>query len=453
MKILRSIGAVPGLLDIRILLVIVLALHLFAMSFPRDTTVFDESFYVPAARDLISGVPSNMEHPFFGKAWTAVGIILFGDNWFGWRIFQITFSTASLYLVFLLARQFLDGKLSLYAASLLGFENMFFIHGNLALLEASSLFFGILGVYLYFTGKYWYSSVAFGLSILSKETGLLLLLVVVLYHVASNYQAVRKSGVKVFGKHVLYVCILSIVFAVPVSIYDQVYDPPMESVVKLIPSMVEVKDEEGGTVRIMTSTQTVTEKIPISNAIEHVVYMAKYASSLTIRNGSTVDKGNYAWNWVVPAPNPFPPMQYYVLGVNRTVTTLKDGVISEVRNELVHPIVWQGMGNLPIWWSIWIVVPTVIYCLIRARNAKLALLLLSWVSATYLPWLYLSGVVGRIVYPFYFVNTVPALVIGIPFVISEVSRIKIVRNLVLLSFMITVLVFFIAYFPVRPLEQ
>jgi hypothetical protein len=49
-----------GGLNIGHLLLLIFALHLFALSFPSDTSnggglVFDESFYVPAAHDLLKG--------------------------------------------------------------------------------------------------------------------------------------------------------------------------------------------------------------------------------------------------------------------------------------------------------------------------------------------------------------------------------------------------------------
>ena len=65
------------------LLLILFALHLFALSFPSDTSngggrVFDEGFYVPAAQDLLHGVASNLEHPFFAKVWGALGLVSLG---------------------------------------------------------------------------------------------------------------------------------------------------------------------------------------------------------------------------------------------------------------------------------------------------------------------------------------------------------------------------------------
>src|SRR5207245_11481705 len=93
------------------LLLILFALHLFALSFPSDTSnvggrVFDEAFYVPAAQDLLHGVASNLEHPFFGKVWGARGISIFVGNSFGGRIFYALILVASVWVMYCLAKIF-----------------------------------------------------------------------------------------------------------------------------------------------------------------------------------------------------------------------------------------------------------------------------------------------------------------------------------------------------------
>ena len=62
------------------------ALFLFRLSVP-SIFVFDEVHYVPAARTLIAlSGPANIEHPLLGKSLIALGMLLFGDTPFGWRI-------------------------------------------------------------------------------------------------------------------------------------------------------------------------------------------------------------------------------------------------------------------------------------------------------------------------------------------------------------------------------
>ncbi len=63
-------------------------LTLVRLSIP-SATYFDEVHYLPAARALLDlSEPLNREHPLLGKQFMALGIWLFGDNAFGWRIFS-----------------------------------------------------------------------------------------------------------------------------------------------------------------------------------------------------------------------------------------------------------------------------------------------------------------------------------------------------------------------------
>jgi dolichyl-phosphate-mannose--protein O-mannosyl transferase len=63
-----------------------LALFLLRITDPAKLN-FDETHYVPAVRTLIAfaGLP-NPEHPPLGKWLIGIGMALFGDNPFGWRI-------------------------------------------------------------------------------------------------------------------------------------------------------------------------------------------------------------------------------------------------------------------------------------------------------------------------------------------------------------------------------
>src|SRR2546427_4501046 len=161
-------------LDIGHLLILVFALHLFALSFPSDTSngsglVFDESFYLTASHELLRGVASNLEHPFFGKAWGVLGMSIFGDNFFGWRIFYAVIGTLAVWVMYGLARNFFTKEKALLAASMLAFENIFFMHTSLLLLDGPPVLFALAGFLAYFKRRFFLSALAFGLSILSKE--------------------------------------------------------------------------------------------------------------------------------------------------------------------------------------------------------------------------------------------------------------------------------------------
>ncbi|WP_305095607.1 phospholipid carrier-dependent glycosyltransferase [Croceibacterium aestuarii] len=74
-----------------------LALCLVRLAIPGKP-YFDEVHYLPAARDWMAlSQPSNIEHPPLGKEIIALGMRLFGDGPFGWRIFPALFGTLGLF--------------------------------------------------------------------------------------------------------------------------------------------------------------------------------------------------------------------------------------------------------------------------------------------------------------------------------------------------------------------
>jgi hypothetical protein len=424
------------------------------MSFPQDGMIFDEAYYIPAAVDLLEGRPSNIEHPFMGKLWGALGIAIFGNNWFGWRIFYVIISTSLLYVFYRLCKIFLDEKISIYCTTLLAFENMFFIHSSIVMLDIPSIFFGIAGVYFFLKKRIFLSAVLLGLSILNKETGVLFILVIIIYEFAKKHEvgAYRFKSAKTYLKPLIFISIILLVVLVPISIYDTIYRPTGHTVIDEKHTIIYDVSPEGITSTI-TKTDFQTINKPITNGIEHIYYILTYASSLTTENNSDINSGNFAWNWILPAPTPFQPAPYYVISENRTITTIVDGDPIKTTWEIVYPIAWYGVGNMPIWWTIWIIVPFGIILLILKRANNVDILTLSWIASTYLPMLYLSLVVHRIVYPFYFLYTIPILCISFPRMVNYVAGNSGMARYVLWTFLIVVLWIFFRYFPVNVFAQ
>ncbi|HYB04538.1 MAG TPA: glycosyltransferase family 39 protein, partial [Nitrososphaerales archaeon] len=230
-QIMRVFGHLLNGFNIGHLMLILLVLHVFAMSFPNGNNppqyVFDEAYYVPAGQDLLHLVASNLEHPFFGKVWVALGIYLFGNDFFGWRIFYVLIGTATVGVFYELARLFFNKEKALLAASLLGFETLFFIHTSLALLEGPPIFFALLGFLAYLRRHYYWSAVAFALSILSKEWGTYFLAALFLYHVWATRRIPAKQLLSTRNLKTLiaFAIILIAVVGIPLTAYDQIYHP------------------------------------------------------------------------------------------------------------------------------------------------------------------------------------------------------------------------------------
>lgn len=162
-----------------------------------DGCVMDEIYYVPAAQVLLSGDKCgpggpncNMEHPFLSKAFIAAGIVLFGNDDFGWRIFIVLLGTACIPIVFAICwRMTRDRTLSLFAAFLLAFETLFFVHSSIAVIDVPAIFFALLAFFVYLSGfRLWklnsfiLAGILLGLSALAKETAVFMVVFLVVYN-------------------------------------------------------------------------------------------------------------------------------------------------------------------------------------------------------------------------------------------------------------------------------
>jgi len=430
------------------LLLIIFALHLFALSFPSDTSngngmVFDEAYYVPASLDLLHGVANNLEHPFFGKIWGALGISVFGDNFFGWRILYAAIGTLSVWMMYELARQFFSKEKALLAASMLAFENMFFVHTSLLLLDGPPVLFALAGFLAYFTRRYYLSALAFGLCILSKETGVFFLAALVLYHIWANSKRLRTPGSPTGGlrKILAFAIILSLVVGLPLWGYDYAYHPYSKTTV-VVESVVSVNPITNTTVT--TTTTTTSQSDPVTNPIQNFEYYYTYQSSLT--GCGTINQWNCdPWSWILPFD--VGPLPYFV----SSVTVSSTGANGTNLLAVYHPVDWRGMGNLVVWYSIWLVVPVVAWKVVRRSAKEVDALAGSVIAATYLPLFYISLVSHRVEYAFYFINTDVGLALGIPMGIAFLARGKVrAERLLILLWLVAAVVFFLAYFPVNP---
>jgi len=102
-------------------------LRLFHLGLPKGL-VFDEVYYVGGARELLhygveakSSGPEFIVHPPVGKWCIALGIKLFGDHEFGWRISVAVAGALTIYLVGRIAKRlFVSSTMSVDRISVSG---------------------------------------------------------------------------------------------------------------------------------------------------------------------------------------------------------------------------------------------------------------------------------------------------------------------------------------------
>ena len=126
------------------ILIFALAEAMFAirLAIPHQL-VFDETHYIPAARALIelSG-PTNIEHPLLGKWLIALGMRLFGDTPFGWRVASTLAGSATVTAMFATVWQITRRcRPSFVAAALTMLGFTVYIQARIAMLDGFMLAF------------------------------------------------------------------------------------------------------------------------------------------------------------------------------------------------------------------------------------------------------------------------------------------------------------------------
>jgi dolichyl-phosphate-mannose-protein mannosyltransferase len=207
-----------------LLLLVVLGAHLAISNLPRNGFVFDEAFYVPAARCLLTGQVCNSEHPPLVKALIALSIRIFGDQGFAWRLPSILFGTLAIALLYFLTRKLADKKTALLAAFLLSFESLWFTHSSIAMLDIVAVSLALLALLVFLRGEWVYAGAVVGLSMLAKEITVLLLVVLPLFALIQSPKASTRGALGDALRVGFFVTVSAfVVFMAGMQIYDSAY--------------------------------------------------------------------------------------------------------------------------------------------------------------------------------------------------------------------------------------
>ena len=188
---------------IYLIALIALAMRVFRLGQPKGF-IFDELYYVNGAQDYLKyGVeidglkPEFIVHPPVGKWAIALGIKLFGDHEFGWRIASAFFGSLLILLVGLIAKELFKSNLwAALASGLIALDGLALVHSRTALLDLFLTFFIALALWAWLKNWYWLAGIAFGLAAATKWSGLYFL---VLFALITFYRiSTQNSGRQLF---------------------------------------------------------------------------------------------------------------------------------------------------------------------------------------------------------------------------------------------------------------
>jgi dolichyl-phosphate-mannose--protein O-mannosyl transferase len=176
-----------------------LFLRIFRLSTPKKL-IFDEIYYVDGARDYLKfGVevsankPEFIVHPPIGKWVIALGIKVFGDNPFGWRIVVALLGTLSILLIAKIASR-IFGALGygLIAVLLAFFDGLNLVMSRTALLDMTLTAFLLLAVWSLIERRYLFAGICFGLALGTKWSAIFYILILAAYFVTKELRELYK---------------------------------------------------------------------------------------------------------------------------------------------------------------------------------------------------------------------------------------------------------------------
>ncbi len=165
------------------ILAFALVTRVFDLNSPKEM-YFDEVYHAFTAKVIMgsdvakawewwntppTGFAYEWTHPPLAKLGMVLGMSLFGQNSFGWRIPGALLGVGSVFLVYLLGKQiFKDEVIGLLSAAVFSLDGLVLVMGRIGMNDSYILFFTLLSIYLYLRDKNFLSAVSFGFAIASK---------------------------------------------------------------------------------------------------------------------------------------------------------------------------------------------------------------------------------------------------------------------------------------------
>ncbi|MBI2995734.1 MAG: phospholipid carrier-dependent glycosyltransferase [Candidatus Melainabacteria bacterium] len=181
------------------------------LTYPEKIT-WDEIYYVVDTQKMLHNEPYFIDHPPFGRWLIALGILIWGNNAFGWRISQAIFGTLLIPVSYLIGKKIFTHKFSgLLTAFFITFELIFLTYSRMGLVDIFLIFFIASSFLLFITSCesslnnktayliYILSAIVSGLAIAVKWTGVTIFLILLFWAVFNkkpNY--VNRSPINLF---------------------------------------------------------------------------------------------------------------------------------------------------------------------------------------------------------------------------------------------------------------
>ena len=384
-----------------------LFLRLWNLNKPKGF-IFDEVYYAKNANSLIThGVELNsanqsefVVHPPLGKWLIGIGIKLFGNNEFGWRISAAVFGTLSILLIYLIAQRLFNSYLlSNIAAGLMALDGLNLVMSRVALLDIFLMFFILLATYLFMSNQYWLTGIALGMATGIKWSGAYLIPIFLILSVNFVRTGLIRQALMRISQFII----------IPIFTYLITWSGWLFT--------------SNGWDRNWAATQP---KALLPDVIRNLWH---YHSEILNFHTGLDDTHSYSanpWSWLILGR---PTSFFYETPKNCGATSCSQEILA--------------IGTPLLWWSAVIALVVVIGYWLSKRE-PITTLIITGLAATYLPWFFFQS---RTMFYFYAVSISPFLILALVFLISKLIEAGIDRGWIYL-FISVIFLNFIYFLPI-----
>ena len=394
-------------LPITIITAFGLLLRLWNLNKPKGY-IFDEIYYAKNANSLITnGVELNsanqaefVVHPPLGKWLIGIGIKLFGNNEFGWRISAAIIGTASIILIYLVALKLFDSiLLASLASAFLALDGLNLVMSRVALLDIFLMFFVLLAAYFLLSNQYWLSAISIGAATGVKWSGAYLIPIFLLISINFVRSGLIKQLVIRFTQFIL----------TPILIY--------------LTTWLGWIFTDKGWDRNWAQSQSDSFIPDLVRNLWH------YHSEILNFHTGLNDKHSYSanpWSWLILGR---PTSFYYQTPTNCGATSCAQEILA--------------IGTPLLWWAATISLAVTFGFWLKQRD-QISSFILTGVAVTYLPWFFFQN---RTMFSFYAVTISPFLILALVYMISKLMQSGVKRELIYI-FVFVIFVNFIYFLPI-----
>ena len=396
--------------------IVILGGYLRLAHLGRPTTfIFDEVYYVKGAEQLLKyGVEADagkaifVVHPPLGKWIIALGIQIFGDTPFGWRIAVAILGTLSILLVARIAYWiFRSESAATIAALLYAVDALAFVHSRTALLDSILVFWLILAFYLMVRPhQHSYLNYALVFVILGFAT------------------ATKWSGGYFVAAFFLWMMLRSYRERIGIKLLLQRFVLPFISIVLYILSWWGWFTSKIGYDRYWSEPKGLMGTV--KSFIHYHYEMIHFHVGLHSPHPYMAE----AWSWLFLKR----PTAFYFTSPKAPVGTCHSGNCSDAILAIGTPLLWWG-AIAAIFYAL--------YRLIIQRDERVGALLLA-LAAGLIPWLFVGQ---RTIFFFYAVSLSPWLVLLTVYAIMR-SRVNVLGQMLSALFIVAVIINFIYFLPI-----